>query len=141
LIYLPPKNPSVTESTGRIGKERILLVEDNAAVRLTTRRLLGKFGYHVIEAASGQEALEIWRSQEATIDLLLTDLVMPGGISGPRPRKTIAATKAGLESGLRKRVQCQRHRRRHGFPQPGAQLFFAKTVFVPNPAGHNAALL
>src|SRR5579863_1476285 len=73
--------PEVVTASQR-GSERILLVEDNASLRSTTRRLLGTFGYQVVEAASGREALEIWKNQEATIDLLVTDLVMPNGITG-----------------------------------------------------------
>lgn len=88
-IFLPavePPNPCAalpeTEPDVRNGSERLLLVEDDPSVRLVTRRLLGMHGYQVIEAATGREALEIWRSQQATIDLLVTDMVMPGGITG-----------------------------------------------------------
>jgi two-component system cell cycle sensor histidine kinase/response regulator CckA len=88
-IFLPAIEPPVlkvispeAEPAARNGSERILLVEDDAAVRLAIRRMLGAFGYQVVEAASGREALEIWRSQERTINLLLTDLVMPGGVTG-----------------------------------------------------------
>jgi signal transduction histidine kinase/DNA-binding NtrC family response regulator len=64
------------------GKERILLVEDEDSVRLLTRRLLEKFGYVVYEAASGRAALEMCRSQSLQIDLLLTDIIMPEGVTG-----------------------------------------------------------
>lgn len=88
-IFLPAiKSPTMkatlpeVEPVVRRGSERILLVEDDAALRLATRRLLVNFGYHVIEAASGGEALEIWRNLEPVIDLLITDVVVPGGITG-----------------------------------------------------------
>jgi len=83
-IEPPAKKATVPEiiSANQRGSERILLVEDDASLRLATRRLLVSFGYQVIEAASGREALEIWRDQEAAIDLLITDMVMPNGITG-----------------------------------------------------------
>jgi len=63
------------------GSETILLVEDDEAVRDTVGTLLRNLGYHVIEAASGREALGIIASPQP-IDLLFTDVVMPGGIDG-----------------------------------------------------------
>jgi len=64
------------------GTERILLVEDEDAVRLLSRRLLEKFGYTVYEAASGRSALTMCRAQSLQFDLLLTDVIMPEGVSG-----------------------------------------------------------
>jgi DNA-binding NtrC family response regulator len=57
-------------------------VEDEEAVRSTVRRILVRSGYTVHEAGSGREALERWRGRTHEFDLLLTDLVMPEGISG-----------------------------------------------------------
>lgn len=64
------------------GDETILLVEDEPMVRMIARKLLTKHGYHVIEAESGRAALEIWNGQKDSIDMLLTDIVMPDGVSG-----------------------------------------------------------
>ena len=64
------------------GTERILLVEDNADIRMITQQLLKKFGYRVWEAGSAQEALDIWRAHASEIDLLLTDNIMPGAGTG-----------------------------------------------------------
>jgi PAS domain S-box-containing protein len=64
------------------GSETILLVEDDDAVRLTTAHLLRRSGYHVIEAASGTEALRLWDQLTHKVDLLLTDIVMPDGVTG-----------------------------------------------------------
>jgi len=64
------------------GTERILLVEDDADIRTMTQQLLKKFGYRVWEAKSAHEALVIWRAHASEIDLLLTDNIMPGGITG-----------------------------------------------------------
>jgi PAS domain S-box-containing protein len=61
----------------RGGKETLLLVEDEAPVRNSVRRLLEYHGYTVIEATNGADALRIYESNEGGIDLVLTDLVMP----------------------------------------------------------------
>src|SRR2546421_649462 len=62
--------------------ETILLVEDDPGVRMVARRVLETFGYKVHEAIHGKAALGAWADQTAQIDLLLTDMVMPQGISG-----------------------------------------------------------
>ncbi len=60
------------------GHEVVLLVEDDAAVRVLTTSLLMEFGYRVLSAVDGQEALEMVRKQvDPPIDLVLTDVVMP----------------------------------------------------------------
>ena len=64
------------------GNETILLVEDDPALRGLAKTGLQNFGYRVLEAASGPDALAIWAEAGTPIDLLLTDLVMPGGMSG-----------------------------------------------------------
>lgn len=58
--------------------ERILLVEDEDTVRSVTRRLLEKLGYEVDTVSEAEEALERFESGEADVDLVLTDIVMPG---------------------------------------------------------------
>ena len=64
------------------GDETILVVEDEAALRELARRILENYGYDVLEAANGVEALKVWQDRAGKIDLLLTDMMMPGGISG-----------------------------------------------------------
>jgi two-component system, cell cycle sensor histidine kinase and response regulator CckA len=64
------------------GTEGILLVEDEPSLRVLVRNVLKRYGYRVFEAASGREALAVWQQQEDAIDLVLTDMVMPGGLSG-----------------------------------------------------------
>ncbi len=88
-IYLPlaaaeaaPADADATSEPLLRGTETILLVEDEDAVRLTTERLLANQGYQVISAVHGVEARELWRRHRTRIDLLLTDIVMPEGVSG-----------------------------------------------------------
>jgi len=57
--------------------ETVLVVEDEAAMREVTRRILDRNGYHVVAAASGHDALHILASQLEHIDVLLTDVIMP----------------------------------------------------------------
>jgi DNA-binding NtrC family response regulator len=59
-----------------------LLVEDDDAVRFTTRRVLESRGYTIREATTGREALELWRQHVEEIPLVLTDIIMPGGMTG-----------------------------------------------------------
>jgi len=66
----------------RRGTETIILVEDDPAVRVSMRRVLATHGYQVLEAEDGVGALRIWAKHGGSIDLLLTDMVMPKGISG-----------------------------------------------------------
>jgi len=60
------------------GDETILLVEDSPEVRRATRRFLNGYGYHVIEAVDGNAALQLCRQHEGPLDLIITDVVMPG---------------------------------------------------------------
>jgi PAS domain S-box-containing protein len=75
--HVPPVAPATTAvaPAGRPG-EVILLAEDQAHVRLATRKLLERLGYLVVEAASGAEAIKA-ASGMGRLDLLLTDMVMP----------------------------------------------------------------
>lgn len=88
-VYLPRVEESlgVSEaSSARArpirGSETILLVEDETQVRNLTRKILQENGYTVLEARHGEEALELCQQNEGPIHLLLTDVVMPGGMSG-----------------------------------------------------------
>jgi CheY-like chemotaxis protein len=60
------------------GSECLLVTEDDAAMRRLLSKMLGRAGYEVLLAADGDEALEIAGSKADAIDLLLTDLIMPG---------------------------------------------------------------
>ncbi len=77
------------------GSETILLVEDNEPVRDMTSRILKDLGYNIVTAENGEEALAIFGNKGNSIDLMLTDLVMPG-ISGRELADKIHEQKPGL---------------------------------------------
>ena len=77
------------------GTGTVLLVEDEADVRLLTRRLLEQGGYRVLTASSAQEALLIAEGS-AAIDAVVTDVVMPGGMDGLQMGERLSRTRQGL---------------------------------------------
>src|SRR5207248_1457954 len=72
----------VEKSSARGGNETILVVEDEAALRGLMRGVLRHYGYQVLEAATGSEALQVWEKNDGKVDLLLTDMVLPDGVDG-----------------------------------------------------------
>jgi PAS domain S-box-containing protein len=81
-IYLPSVDESAQEPEAPVppprgGSETVLLCEDEAPLRELTREVLEEFGYRVLEAGDGKEALELVAGYRERIDLLLTDVVMP----------------------------------------------------------------
>ena len=76
--------------------ETILLVEDEAPVREITALLLESLGYRVQEASSGEEALHLAQDSREKIDLLMTDVLMPG-MSGSELAEVLRASDAGLK--------------------------------------------
>ncbi|HEU6449410.1 MAG TPA: response regulator [Verrucomicrobiae bacterium] len=88
-LYLP-RLPEMTQKaiaqkkmTGSLyGSETILLVEDEDILRAALQKTLTRLGYQVLEATTGDEALNLWNQQRNQIHLLLTDLVMPGSMNG-----------------------------------------------------------
>jgi PAS domain S-box-containing protein len=103
-IYLPldqralePDERGLPPPRVRGGTETILLVEDEEAVRQLTRHILQQYGYRVIEADSGRSALELWPTCADRVDLLLTDLIMPGGLTGWQLAQRLMAVKPGLK--------------------------------------------
>ncbi len=88
-LYLPiagqPAEVEATEdvsaSLAQTGGETVLVVEDDPRVRRTSVNRLQHLGYKIIEAETGQAALDIL-AQSAAIDIVFTDMVMPGGMTG-----------------------------------------------------------
>src|SRR5262249_29673050 len=79
----------------RGGAETILLVEDEDPVRAMTREILEDNGYSVLEAPHGVEAIRVSQAYQGTIDLLLTDVVMPQMGGGPLAQQ-LTAQRPGL---------------------------------------------
>lgn len=88
-VYLPTADEetlsppsSREEEQPASGRETILVVEDETPLRRVVRMILERRGYRVLTAVDGVEALRVWSEHQGEIDLLLTDLVMPLGVSG-----------------------------------------------------------
>ncbi len=79
------------------GTETVMLCEDNIMVRRMTKTLLESAGYTVIAAADGEHAIELAKHQEKPIDMLITDVIMPG-MDGKRLADTLRSTHPGLRS-------------------------------------------
>ena len=77
LTGFTPEGSSETPK-GTVCKETILLVEDSSEVREITRIALERLGYTVVEADCGAEALEVLKNRGKAIDLMLSDVIMPG---------------------------------------------------------------
>jgi CheY-like chemotaxis protein len=72
-------------------------VEDEDSVRVILSTMLRRQGYRVIEARNGEAALELWPGVRSEVDLLLTDMIMPQGVSGHDLAQRLAAEKPQLK--------------------------------------------
>jgi DNA-binding NtrC family response regulator len=79
------------------GAETILLVEDEAPLLKLMRHILESYGYKVLDSSTGKAALEIWGQHKKKIDLLLSDLILPGDMSGQELARVLQAEKPGLK--------------------------------------------
>jgi CheY-like chemotaxis protein len=101
-IYLPEASstrvrtviPGSSQALPR-GQASVLLVDDEAGVRLVASRVLAGCGYHVMTAGSGEEALAMCLDEGLEPDLVITDVVMPG-INGDQLVAQLRAQRAGL---------------------------------------------
>lgn len=103
-IYLPlaraeAESPSAPGPAlpRKAGKGTLLLVEDESGVREFAAAVLKQDGYTILQAESGESALEVWRWHSARIDLLLSDVVLPGEISGTQLGARLQAEKPALK--------------------------------------------
>jgi PAS domain S-box-containing protein len=103
-IYLPVAPPLAVEprttradQTLPRGQETILVVEDEPAVRMLVVSLLQRCGYNVLTAATGVAALEVWKEHRDKIRLLLTDMIMPGGMTGRELAERLRAEQPSLK--------------------------------------------
>ena len=93
---LKPRAPATQPSeSGETGRETVLVVEDEEAVRAFAVESLRRHGYQVLSASSGEEALSVAGAYDGAIDLLLTDVVMPG-MKGPELAQRLRALRPGL---------------------------------------------
>jgi two-component system, cell cycle sensor histidine kinase and response regulator CckA len=134
-VFLPlvarqaePAGVPGTRAAASRGGETVLLVEDDTAVRALVRRVLATHGYTVLEAAGGAEALALVADGNGTIDLVLSDVVMPG-MSGQTLARALATRLPGvpviLMSGYTEDAIEQ-----HGVLAPGTH--FVEKPFTPD---------
>jgi CheY-like chemotaxis protein len=103
-IYLPLTSAGLAAPGAPVrgpaaaSKGMILLVEDEAAVREFTAAVLQQDGYTILQAKSGENALEVWRWHGAKVDLLLSDVVLPGELSGPQLAARLRSEKPSLRA-------------------------------------------
>jgi PAS domain S-box-containing protein len=105
-IYLPRSTAAATpqvpvraiadSADGLRGHETVLVVEDDRRVQLTAVDMLSQLGYSVLTANDAMEALTVLRSG-AKVDLLFTDVVMPGSLLSPEMARQAAAMRPGLK--------------------------------------------
>ncbi len=102
-IYFPAsplpveKTEPVVNVSLRSGRETVLVAEDEEALREMVVQILRIQGYTVLEAATGRDALEVWEKATRPIDLLLTDMVMPGGVMGSELAERLTSRSPGLK--------------------------------------------
>ncbi|SPE63388.1 putative Histidine kinase [Verrucomicrobia bacterium] len=140
LPAIPPPAKTATapaEAQLRGGSETILLVEDDYSVRVIMRQVLEAFKYKVYEATCAREAVEVWAQHQGEIALLLTDMVMPEGVSGRNLAEQLRAKSPGLKfifmSGyspdlIGKNTDFVRQTKSHFLPKPCSTSILVRTV-------------
>ena len=137
-IYLPHHDVAPTPSGSQpsaaatsTGSETILVVEDDDAVRRVSVRLLRGMGFHILNAASPKAALEIVRDWTGPLDLLFTDVIMPG-MNGRELAEAIHKTRPTLRvlytSGYTDDVELLRQLRENA-------VYFLQKPFTPTTLG------
>ena len=120
-VYFPASEKAIEACAEKIGPEKsirggsetILIVEDEPVLRELARMILRDYKYDVLEASTGHEALQVWAKHKGRIDLLLTDMVMPEGMTGRELAETLRRQKPELKviytSGYSSDVMGQEH--------------------------------
>jgi CheY-like chemotaxis protein len=126
-VYLPRSAAAAAARTAgpvvhasvRRASETVLLVEDEAGVRRLSKRILENAGYRVLEAANGDEAETLFAEHADSIDLVVTDVIMPG-CGGPELLRRLHARAPGLRvlymSGYTEQSAAQKAGIDRGFP-------------------------
>ena len=97
FVAASAKSESLPTESTPINDTTILVVEDEEMLREFVSEALGTLGYHVLSAANGRDALNVWAEHRDEIDLLLTDVVMPESISGRQLAHTLIQDKPNLK--------------------------------------------
>ncbi|MBU0678346.1 MAG: response regulator, partial [Verrucomicrobia bacterium] len=124
-VYLPLTTAAAEKDRSEEGEvprgnETILFVEDNPSVRKITKRMLETLGYRVLDASGFDEAMQVLSGEAGRVDLLLTDVVMPGvdGVElAGRVRELRPDIRLLFASGYP-----QEQLARHGIDRPDAEL-------------------
>ena len=104
-IYFPPGDTAGANHTEfvakpepiRGGNEAILIVEDEPGLREIVQEVMRDYHYQVAVADSGAEALRVWDEHDGKFDLVLTDMIMPGGMNGLELIEGLKQRKPGLK--------------------------------------------
>ena len=104
-VYLPvanethntPATPAVEHKPAQGSQETILVVEDETGLLELVRNVLQGYHYQVLAASSGVEAVRVWEEHNGRVDLLLTDMIMPGGMTGNDLATKLRKQKPGLK--------------------------------------------
>jgi two-component system, cell cycle sensor histidine kinase and response regulator CckA len=89
---------TIVEKTAKVGgSETVLVVEDESVLRDLVKGILETSGYRVVLASCANEAIELWQTAKDEIDLLLTDMVMPGSMTGWELAETLRQEKPDLK--------------------------------------------
>ncbi|MEW6158374.1 MAG: PAS domain S-box protein [Verrucomicrobiota bacterium] len=93
------RNLNVTKDPASVegGSETILVVEDEPALLELAEKILQRYGYQVLSAPNGLRALDVWARHKDQIDLLITDMVMPDGVTGKELAERLLQEKPGLK--------------------------------------------
>ena len=121
-----PSRPKSPRPDIRSGNETILLVDDEKAIREIVAQGLKRYGYRVFEASDGLEAVKVWAEHAGEIDLLFSDMRMPGGLTGMDLFERFHGTKATLKGVISSGYSIDEFMRSRDVMVPGL-------VFLPKP--------